>query len=131
MKRIWSKRQYIFRRLKLTPATEMLIYAVVIGILGGFGALLFKKLIFSLQDVFWGTTDMAPGSLLGVMWYRRLLLPMLGGIIVGPLIYFFAREARGHGVPEVMIAVITRNSIIRPVVVVVKTLWFSVLLPVS
>jgi CIC family chloride channel protein len=121
MKRLWLKRQLILRRLKLTPATEMLIYAVVIGILGGFGALLFKKLIFSLQDIFWGTSDMTPNSLFGVMWYRRLLMPVLGGVIVGPLIYFFAREARGHGVPEVMIAVITRNSIIRPVVVLVKT----------
>jgi len=65
---------------------------------------------------------MSPDSLLSVIWYRRLLLPVLGGLIVGPMIYFFAREARGHGVPEVMIAVITRNSIIRPVVVVVKAL---------
>ena len=119
MKNLLSKRQFI-RRLKLTPATEMLIYAAVIGILGGVGALLFKKLIFSLQDFFFRTPDMSPDSLLGVVWYHRLLLPVLGGAIVGPLIYFFAREARGHGVPEVMIAVITRNSVIRPVVVVVK-----------
>jgi len=122
VKRIWTKRQYILRFLKLTPATETLIFAAVIGILGGFGALLFKKLIFSLQDFFWATPDMAPDSLLSVAWYRRLLMPALGGLIVGPLIYFFAREARGHGVPEVMIAVITRNSIIRPVVVLVKSL---------
>jgi len=122
MKRVWAKRQYILRYLKLTPATETLILAVVIGILGGFGALLFKKLIFSLQTVFWATPDMAPDSLLSVAWYRRLLMPALGGLVVGPMIYFFAREARGHGVPEVMIAVITRNSVIRPVVVLVKSL---------
>jgi len=122
MRRVWAKRQRILRYLKLTPATETLIFAVVIGILGGFGALLFKKLIFSLQGLAWATPDMAPDSLLSVVWYRRLLMPAVGGLIVGPLIYFFAREARGHGVPEVMIAVITRNSVIRPVVVLVKTL---------
>ncbi len=99
----------------------MLILSVLVGILGGFGALLFKKLIFSLQGFFWNTPDMSPDSLLDVIWYKRLLIPMLGGIIVGPMIYFFAREARGHGVPEVMIAVITRNSIIRPIVVIVKS----------
>lgn len=109
------------RRLKLTPATEMLLLAALVGILGGFGALFFKKLIFSLQALFWSTRDMSPDSLAAVAWYRRLLLPAVGGAIVGPLIYFLAREARGHGVPEVMIAVITRNSVIRPIVVVVKS----------
>jgi chloride channel protein, CIC family len=126
MRRVWSKRQAILRRLKLTPATEMLLLAIGVGLLGGFGALLFKKLIFGLQELFWSTPDMSPDSLMAVAWYRRLLLPALGGAIVGPLIYFLAREARGHGVPEVMIAVITRNSIIRPVVVLVKTLASAV-----
>jgi hypothetical protein len=73
MQNLLSKRQFV-RRFKLTPATEMLILAVLIGILGGLGALLFKKLIFTLQDFFWRTPDMAPDSLLAVAWYRRLLL---------------------------------------------------------
>jgi chloride channel protein, CIC family len=114
--------QSVFRRLKMSPATQMLILAVVVGVLGGFGALLFKKLILILQGFFWNTPDMASQTMLSVAWYRRLLIPVLGGAIVGPLIYFFAREARGPGVPEVMIAVIARNSIIRPIVVLVKIL---------
>ena len=43
-----------------------------------------------------------------------------GGLIVGPLIYFFAREAKGHGVPEVMEAVALRGGRIRPRVVIAK-----------
>ncbi len=117
-----ASRRILLARLKLTPATQTLLFAVVVGILGGFGALLFKKLIFSLQYLFWSAGDMSPHALGAVAWYRRLLIPAVGGLIVGPLIYLFAREARGHGVPEVMIAVITRNSVIRPVVVAVKTL---------
>lgn len=105
---------------KLTPATRMLMLAVIVGLLGGFGSLGFKKLILALQALFWATKDMAPETLLALAWQRRLLMPALGGLIVGPLIYFLAREARGPGVPEVMIAVITRNGIIRPIVVVVK-----------
>lgn len=114
--------QSVFRRLKMTPATQMLILAVVVGVLGGFGALLFKKMIMLFQGAFWNTPDMASETLLAVSWYRRLLMPMIGGLIVGPLIYFLAREARGPGVPEVMIAVIVKNSIIRPIVVLVKIL---------
>ena len=37
---------------------------------------------------------------LTLSWPVLLLIPALGGLIVGPLVYFFAREARGHGVPD-------------------------------
>jgi CIC family chloride channel protein len=42
--------------------------------------------------------------------------------VVGPLVYFFAREAKGHGVPEVMEAVALKGGVIRKRVVFVKTL---------
>jgi CIC family chloride channel protein len=42
--------------------------------------------------------------------------------LYGPLIYFFARESRGHGVPEVMLAVAERGGRIRPQVAVIKSL---------
>ena len=122
MKNIMLTIQSVSRRLKLTPATQMLILSVIVGTLGGVGAVLFKKLIFSLQAFIWHSPDMGPDSLFKVAWSYRLIMPMLGGLIVGLLIYFFAREARGHGVPEVMIAVITKNSVIRPIVVIIKSL---------
>jgi H+/Cl- antiporter ClcA len=34
-----------------------------------------------------------------------VLGPALGGLLYGPLVSRFAPEARGHGVPEVMLAV--------------------------
>ena len=34
-----------------------------------------------------------------------LVVPVVGGLLYGPLVQRFAREARGHGVPEVMLAV--------------------------
>ena len=40
----------------------------------------------------------------------------------GTLVYFFAREAKGHGVPEVMEAVTLKGGVIRKRVVVVKSL---------
>jgi len=114
------------RTLRLSPATITLLLAVLVGVSGGFGALLFKKLIFLLQDIFWAASDMTPETFYGIPWIKRLIMPVVGGLIVGPLIYFLAREAKGHGVPEVMIAVITRSSVIRPVVVVVKALASAV-----
>ena len=57
----------------------------------------------------------------GWAWFL-VLVPVVGGLVYGPLIYRFAREARGHGVPEVMIAVAAQGGKIRPQVSVVKAL---------
>ncbi|MBI1881771.1 MAG: chloride channel protein, partial [Chloroflexi bacterium] len=51
-----------------------------------------------------------------------ILAPALGGLLAGPIIAFFAREAKGHGVPEVMQAIALRGGRIRPRVVVAKVI---------
>ena len=55
-----------------------------------------------------------------------MLIPAIGGLVYGPLIYRYAREARGHGVPEVMIAVANNGGRIRPQVSIVKALASAV-----
>ena len=56
---------------------------------------------------------------------QLVLLPALGGLMVGPLIQRFAKEAKGHGVPEVMTALATRGGVIRTRVVMVKIIASS------
>ena len=51
-----------------------------------------------------------------------VIIPVAGGLLYGPLIYRYAREARGHGVPEVMIAVAKGGGRIRPQLSAVKAL---------
>ena len=51
-----------------------------------------------------------------------LIVPVIAGAVYGPLIQRFAREARGHGVPEVMLSVNENGGRIRPPVTVVKAL---------
>ncbi|MFQ6030366.1 MAG: chloride channel protein, partial [Dehalococcoidia bacterium] len=58
--------------------------------------------------------------------YAVILLPAIGGIVVGLLIHFFAREAKGHGVPEVMLAVSRNGGRIRGRVSIVKALASSI-----
>jgi len=121
-----EKKRYPLERIGLSPSAETTVLAALVGILGGFGALGFKYLIAFAQTMFWKTSVMSPENILAAPWHTRLLNPVIGGLIVGPLIYFLAREAKGHGVPEVMAAVVTQNSIIRPIVVFVKALASAV-----
>lgn len=54
-----------------------------------------------------------------------ILVPTVGGLLVGLLVFYFAREAKGHGVPEVMEAVALQGGRIRPIVAVIKALASS------
>ncbi len=55
-------------------------------------------------------------------WYMIILVPSIGGLLVGPLIYHHAREAKGHGVPEVMQSILLRGGVIRPIVAFIKSM---------
>ncbi|MFC2000038.1 chloride channel protein [Chloroflexota bacterium] len=55
-----------------------------------------------------------------------VLLPIAGALIFAPIIYFWAREARGEGPPEVMEAVATRGGRIRTRVALIKALASSI-----
>ena len=91
--------------------------ALAVGVGAGLGAVLFRRLISGVQTLSYGNL----GGLLSWMGpYKLLIIPAIGGAIFGPLIYFFAREAKGHGVPEVMEAVALRGGRIRPRVAIVK-----------
>jgi CIC family chloride channel protein len=58
--------------------------------------------------------------------YYVIILPVLGGLLVGPIVYFLAREAKGEGPPEVMEAVAVGGGRIRQRVAVVKALASSI-----
>ncbi|KJR98538.1 MAG: chloride channel protein [Desulfobulbaceae bacterium BRH_c16a] len=94
----------------------LLILSVIVGATTGLASVFFVKLIFAIQDFSYGSvSEMVP--FLGKWIY--LIIPIIGGLLVGPLI-LFAQEAKGHGVPEVMQALILRGGRIRPRVAAAK-----------
>lgn len=99
-----------------------LLLAMVIGILAGFGALLFRWLIGLETHLFWP----GPGDFLlsyqQAPWYIRFSLPVLAGLLLGPLLAYVAPEIKGPGVPEVMAALAMRDGIIRHRVTIAKSL---------
>jgi len=97
--------------------------ALVVGLLTGAGAVGFRYLI---AGVAWIGYDWFPRLTAGWGIAYVVIVPAVGGLIVGLLVYNFAREAKGHGVPEVMEAVALRGGRIRPVVAVVKSLASAV-----
>ena len=103
----------------------MLALAAVLGIAGGYGAILFRLLIRGVNHLaFPGGIGL--DQLAALPWYKLVIPPAVGGLIVGPVVYFLAREAKGHGVPEVMDANLNRGGRIRIRVAAVKILVSAV-----
>ena len=108
--------------------TGLLALALAVGAGAGVGAVLFRWLIKTFTLALSGHADY---SGLGhadnphVPWLGHwfvLFAPVAAGLVYGPLVHFLAREARGHGVPEVMYAVARRGGRIAPQVAGVKAL---------
>ena len=98
--------------------------AVTVGIVAGLGAVAFRWLIRLFYELFF---DHGADVLGFLGQYYVILLPVLGGLIVGLLIHFTgAKETKGHGVPEVMEAVTNTGGRIRARVAAVKVLVSSI-----
>lgn len=108
----------ILKRIGFREETFLILLACVIGALTGLGSVVFTKLIEWAHEFCYGN-----GEHHGLYDHQRIflvLLPAAGALLVGLVTYFFAREAKGHGVPEVMDAIASQNSRIRPRVAVAK-----------
>ncbi|MFC1879133.1 chloride channel protein [Chloroflexota bacterium] len=117
---VW--RQKIAKWIEAHQVPESVIIfttAIIVGIGAGLGAVVFRVLIDAVNDL---AFDKIAGIFGGFSPIYLLIIPVLGGAVYGPLIYRFAREAKGHGVPEVMEAVALHGGRIRPRVAIVKSL---------
>jgi len=121
--RLTSRIKRAWHHLRGSGTTLGIILSILVGVVAGFGAVIFRWMIKGFQWVFFKEGASAFGFLGD---YYVILLPALGGVLVGLLIYFLAREAKGHGVPEVIAAVAAKGGRIRPRVAVVKSLASSI-----
>lgn len=102
--------QKFAEKTKLSDNAYLIAISFIVGIATGLGAFGFRWLILTCKSLFFGH---------GQQWLIPLI-PMFGGVLVGPIVYFYAREAKGHGVPEVMAAVALKSGLIRPRVAAAK-----------
>ncbi|MBW1729386.1 MAG: chloride channel protein [Deltaproteobacteria bacterium] len=110
------------RRYRIDERLYTLIIAAIIGLLSGYGAVLFRFVIKMAQYVFYRSTEDILNFAHTLPPFAIVVIPALGGLLVGLIVHFGAREAKGHGVPEVMEAVALRDGRMRKRVAGVKIL---------
>jgi H+/Cl- antiporter ClcA len=99
-------------------------FAILVGFIGGLVAQGLLELIYLFTNLFfygkWSFAITSPvHNHLGA-WV--ILIPPVGGLLVGIMIYFWEPTLKGHGIPEAMEAVLIGKSKIRMRVGILKPL---------
>ena len=118
----FSKIQYSVNKAILSFTRRehffMIVMGGIAGAVGGYGAIGFRKIIAIATQLGWGNVtgmegeDLLHMALAAPFWIKPVILA-IGGLLVGIIVHFFAHEAKGHGVPEVMESVALKDGRMR------------------
>ncbi|OYT53148.1 MAG: chloride channel protein [Candidatus Altiarchaeales archaeon ex4484_2] len=99
--------------LETRAAVRQIFLAIIVGLLGGAGSILFRETILVSQGFFFGSLLNSISHQYAGLNLSVILIPMIGGLLVGLLSMKVASEVKGHGVPEIMEAVHMHGGWIR------------------
>jgi len=118
------RQPYHRMRALLAPSQtkRLVLLALTIGLSTGLMAFVFEHTLRFIRWLFFGGNPLTwADKPLEHRWWL-ILAPALGGLLIGPLVVKLAPEAKGHGVPEVILAVNRLDGRIRARVAWVKAL---------
>ncbi len=98
------RRAYVaLRRAVRSDQLLLLVLAVLIGIMAAYAASAFRYLIIVLQALSFGVFNEALYDFAAKLppW-RIVLVPTVGGLVIGLLVHFFMPGRRPHGVADVI-----------------------------
>jgi chloride channel protein, CIC family len=98
------------------------LICIVIGVIGAYLALILLKLIYLFTNLFffhhWSFDYKSPA--LNTLGWWELLVPVVGGLIVGIMARYGSERIRGHGIPEAIEAILLKGSKVEPRVAILK-----------
>ncbi|MBB5021600.1 chloride channel protein [Desulfurispira natronophila] len=116
-------------RLNINDNTFLIIMAAFIGVFSALCYAFFRVSINAMEKLFFedifnhlGISYDFPGRLL------LFFIPIIGALLIMPLIVRYPKEASGYGLPGLLENVIFKNAVIPPKVILLRTLTTSVTL---
>ena len=100
----------------------MLVAATAVGVLAAMGSIFFRWLIDLSGMAFWLGNAKEVQTMAALPWWQKLLTPGIGGLVLAPIVLYWAKETRGSGIPEVIEASALHGGFIRARVIVAKSL---------
>jgi H+/Cl- antiporter ClcA len=104
------------------------LLAVIIGVISAYLAKVLLALIAVATNLFyfqrWSAAPTLPGdNTLGML---AILVPVVGGLIIGVMARYGSERIRGHGIPEAIEAILINGSRVEPRVAVLKPISAAV-----
>ena len=133
---LWSRASRWFHAIfDLESSGDLFVYSALVGVVSACGAWLFAVILhwtveLTLHGMMGldvvkesaGETVDAADPLSGMLWWTVLLLPVIGGLICGWLVFTYAPEAEGHGTDAMVKAFHRLQGVVRPQALVVKAI---------
>jgi chloride channel protein, CIC family len=109
----------------------MVFLGCCVGLMGGFGAVLFRGLINFIHNLFFSGYisffyDANTHTPAVTFALAIIFIPIVGAVLVTFLTENFSPEAKGHGVPEAIYAIYYKHGKIRPIVAVIKAITSAI-----
>lgn len=114
-----------YEKATLTEHFFMIIMAIIIGIIGGLGAVFVRWLIEELSLIFFSGEGSTHERISNTHWLLILFIPTIGGLLVGLISKVNIPDAKGHGVPEVIYSLNKKGGKISPLVALFKSITSS------
>jgi chloride channel protein, CIC family len=89
-----------------------LVLLPIVGLIVGLTSVVTAHVISFLQNQFWGNGQNLLAAAADNPWYSRLIIPLVGGLLVGLMGWFFRVQTRGGGVTTIMQAVSLKGGYI-------------------
>ncbi|MBD5200258.1 MAG: chloride channel protein [Bacteroides sp.] len=104
----WWQKVVFWRESHIKEKTFVIILALVVGILGGFAALLLKTLIHLISTLITSHLALTGGN------YIFLICPVIGIILSVLYVKYFVKDNISHGVTRVLYAISQNKSRLKP-----------------
>ncbi|MEN0021178.1 MAG: chloride channel protein, partial [Planctomycetota bacterium] len=113
-----SKLKKLGQRLGFERDWYLIALGAIIGTLTAFGALAFAEVLHLLE--YWVADQREAAGRWG--WVTLFVFPLIGMGLTGVIVQLYASEAKGHGVPQVIKALVQRGGEIPARIGIVKVI---------